>query len=308
MRACIDIGGTKVSVSLNDAARPRELLARRHEPTAVTGTPDAVALQCIRMVDQACAELGVDPIVVQHAAVAAPGPFVLGGGLTELATPNICGGLPGSGRQLPNDWRTALLEAPLLRRFARVRVENDAVAALEAERRWGALQGADHCAYVTWSTGVGCGLCVGGRVLRGKHGNAGHLGHTFATDDSTAVCGCGNVGDIEALAAGNAIARRFGMPAAELFAAARRGEVPALSIVDEISRVVGRALYNITALLDLQRISLGGGVFLHNHDLLLPRLQAEVRGRLPTLTQGCELVVAGLGDRVGDYAAVALLD
>jgi glucokinase len=60
-------------------------------------------------------------------------------------------------------------------------------------------------------------------------------------------------------------------------------------------------------LLDLQRISVGGSVFLNNRDLLLPRLQAQLAGKLPALTSGCEIVAAGLGDRLGDYAALALL-
>ncbi|TFY99558.1 ROK family protein [Ramlibacter rhizophilus] len=307
MRACIDIGGTKVSVSLNDAARPLELLATRHEPTAHSGPPEAVALQCIRMVDEACAELRVDPAVVQAVGVAAPGPFVMRGDCIELATPNICGGLPGSGRQLPNDWRTAPIEAPLRRRFTRVRVENDAVAALEAERLWGALQGVEHCAYVTWSTGVGCGLCVGGKVLRGKNGNAGHLGHAFVSDNDQVVCGCGNVGDLEALVGGNSLERRLGEPAAALFARAAQGDAKALAMVDELCRVMGRALYDITAILDLQRISLGGPVFLMNQALLLPRLSTELHSHLPSMTEGCELVPAGLGRRTGDFGALALV-
>jgi glucokinase len=70
---------------------------------------------------------------------------------------------------------------------------------------------------------------------------------------------------------------------------------------------MGRALYNLVATLDLQRISLGGSVFLNNSVHLLPRLQAQVAGRFPALTAGSELVVAGLAERVGDYAALALL-
>jgi glucokinase len=135
-------------------------------------------------------------------------------GRVELAAPNICGGMAGRARGLPNDWHTALLEAPLRQTFAKVRVENDGISALEAERRWGALQvngrALDNCAYVTWSTGIGMGLCVDGRVLRGKNGNAGHAGHLFVSDNNDALCGCGNVGDVEGLAAGNAIPRRFG--------------------------------------------------------------------------------------------------
>jgi glucokinase len=227
--------------------------------------------------------------------------------MVELASPNICGGIAGPARGLPNDWMTATLEAPLRARFADVRVENDCVAALEAERRWGALQGYDHCAYVTWSTGVGTGLCVDGRVLRGKNGNAGHGGHMFVSDNDDALCGCGNIGDLEALVAGNAVARRFGADAATLMQRARSGDAAAVATVDELCRNMGRALYNMTVILDLQRISLGGAVFTNNKEYLLPRLQAQLRGRMPALTDGCELVPAGLGEQVGDYAALALL-
>ena len=307
MKACIDIGGTKVAVSLNNG-RDRDLLARRSEPTAKSGTNDALALQVIRMVDQACAEAGIDPGIVQSAGVSSAGPFVVVDGRIELATPNICGGIAGPERGLPNDWRAALLEAPLVRRFTQVRVENDCVAALEAERRWGALQGFDHCAYVTWSTGIGTGLCADGRVLRGKNGNAGHAGHMFVSDNATALCGCGNIGDVEALVAGNAVARRFGADAATLLQRAQAGDRDAATTVDELCRVLGRMLYNLVIALDLQRISLGGSVFWNNRDYLLPRLRAQLAGHLPALTDGCELVPAGLGQRVGDYAALALVD
>jgi glucokinase len=308
MRACVDIGGTKVAVSLSpDSASP--LIGRRSEPTAKTGDNDAVAQQILRLIDRICAEQGVDPASVERVGVSSAGPFVLRDGLFELATPNICGGIAGPARGLPNDWMTAVLEAPLKQRFAHVRVENDAVAALEAERRWGALQGTDHCAYVTWSTGVGVGLCVDGRILHGKNGNAGHAGHSFVVDDDNgALCGCGNRGDVEALVAGNSIARRFGQPAPELFAAAAAGEPQAVAAIEALCRVMGRMLYNLIATLDLERISLGGSVFWHNREVLLPRLAAEIDGKLAALTRDAVLVPAGLGERVGDYAALALLD
>jgi glucokinase len=308
MRACVDIGGTKVAVSLSaDSASP--LRGRRSEPTAKTGDNDALALQIIRLIDEVCAEQRIDAASIDCVGVSSCGPFELRDGKVELAAPNICGGVAGPARGLPNQWMTAIVEAPLAERFGRVRVENDGVAALEAERRWGALQGLDHCAYVTWSTGVGVGLCVDGRILRGKNGNAGHAGHSFVVDDDDhALCGCGNFGDVEALIAGNAIARRFARPAEELFEAAAAGEPAALQRVDELCRVMGRMLYNLVATLDLQRISLGGSVFWNNRELLLPRLQAQVDGKLLALTRGVLLVPAGLGDKVGDYAALALLD
>jgi glucokinase len=295
-------------VSLS-ASSDAPLIGRRSEPTAKTGDNDAVAVQILRMIDEVCAEQGIDAATIDRVGVSSTGPFELHDGKVELATPNICGGIAGPARGLPNNWMTALVEAPLAKRVARVRVENDAVAALEAERHWGALKGLDDCAYVTWSTGVGVGLCVDGRALRGKNGNAGHAGHSFVVDDASgALCGCGNVGDVEGLIAGNSIARRFGQPAADLFSSAVAGEPHSLEIVDALCRVMGRMLYNLIATLDLQRISLGGSVFWHHRDFLLPRLQAHVEGKLLPLTRGVTLVPAGLGDKVGDYAALALLD
>ncbi|MBN9411024.1 MAG: ROK family protein [Burkholderiales bacterium] len=318
MKACVDIGGTKVAVSIADvepasgggqdpAAR---LGPRVAEPTAKTGTEDALAQQVLRLIDEACAQAGVRAGDIDCVGVSSCGPFIHdeAGGIA-LATPNICGGLAGPARGLPNDWMRAPVQTPLADRFARVRVANDGIAALEAERRWGALQGVAHCAYVTWSTGVGAALCVDGRVLLGKNGNAGHAGHIFVSDDDdSALCGCGNHGDVESLVAGNAIERRFGRDAEALMRAAAAGEPQALQTVDALCRTLGRALYDLTVLLDLERISLGGSVFWHNRDFLLPRLQAQLTGRLPALTEGVRLVPAGLGERVGDLAALALVD
>ena len=310
--ACVDIGGTKVAVSMADAQGIRGRVA---EPTVKEGAPDALGLQIIRLVTQSCAAAGIPVRDLSAVGVASCGPFVLKDGLVELAAPNICGGMAGKARGLPNDWQTAVLEAPLKKAFPRVRVENDGIGALEAERRWGALQingqPMANCAYVTWSTGIGVGLCVDGHVLRGKNGNAGHAGHLFVSDNDDALCGCGNVGDVEGLIAGNAIPRRFGhlgyADSATLFIAAHAGDLRATAIIDDLCRVMGRTLYNLIATLDLQRISIGGSVFWHHREYLLPKLKAQVDGKLPALTDGCELVPAGLGERVGDFGALALV-
>jgi glucokinase len=306
--ACVDIGGTKVAVSIADEHGVRGKVS---EPTAKEGRNDALALQIIRLIGQSCAAAGVPVAAIAAVGVASCGPFVIHQGMVELAAPNICGGMAGKARGLPNDWPTALLEAPLRAAFPNVRVENDGVGALEAERRWGALQGMDHCAYVTWSTGIGMGLCVDGHILRGKNGNAGHAGHTFVSDNDDALCGCGSIGDVEALVAGNAIPRRFGSlgytDAAMLFVASGAGDARAAVIIDDLCRVMGRTLFNMIATLDLQRISIGGSVFWHHRDLLLPKVMGHVQGKLGALTHGVEIVPAGLGERVGDYAALALV-
>lgn len=306
--ACVDIGGTKVAVSIADGEGIR---GRVTEPTIKQGERGALSAQVLALIAESCEGAGVVPSALSAVGVSSCGPFVLHEGLIEIAAPNICGGLAGVERGLPNDWLRVPLESALRAEFKNVRIENDCIAALEAERRWGGLQGFEHCAYVTWSTGIGCGLCVDGRVLRGKHGNAGHAGHMFVSDNDDALCGCGNIGDLESLVAGNAMERRFSdqgyADSATLLIAAKAGEQGATAIIDEICRLMGRALYNLVVTLDLQRISLGGSVFWHHRDYLLPRLQAQVSGRFPAMTAGALLVPAGLQDRVGDYAALALV-
>lgn len=320
MRLCVDIGGSKVAVTVASA---HGLVpgTRCEAATVRSGPEDALVLQVLQLAEAAWARaagLGWSGALLRAVGVASCGPFVrLPAGLA-LASPNLCGGLhPQLGAAaLPNPWQQIPLEAglrvALAQRFGpqvRLAIGNDAVAALQAERRWGALQGEAHCAYVTWSTGIGVGLCVDGHVLQGKHGNAGHAGHSVVCDDpGDAYCGCGNRGDVESLAGGAALARRLGRDAAAVLQAAAAGEAAAVLAAERLCQVMGRMLYNLVVTLDVQAICLGGSVLLHHVDWLLPRLRHEVLSRLPPLTQGVRIDVAGLGHAVGDHAARALAD
>ena len=201
------------------------LVARRSEPTAKTGSNDALALQVIRMVDEACAEAGVDPSAVQSRG------RVVGGPVRDARRPRRTGRAQHLRRHRRPGARPAeRLDAPRCSKRRCAGASRRCGSRTTASPRWrpsaaGArCRAFDHCAYVTWSTGIGIGLCVDGRVLRGKNGNAGHAGHMFVSDNDDALCGCGNVGDVEALVAGNAVARRFGADAATLLQRAQAGD------------------------------------------------------------------------------------
>ncbi len=320
--ACVDIGGTKVAVSLVPATsaplgQHTRLLAQHTEPTLKTGPRDALPQQIIRMVDAACARLQATRQQVIGVGISSCGPFLNVQGQIELVASNICGGKSGF---TDNDWHSIPLERVLCEAFthvpAAVRIENDAIAALLAEVQWGALQGASHAAYVTWSTGIGMGLLVDGRVLRGKNNNAGHAGHMVVGDDLSRQglplkCGCGNVGDLQSQIAGVSMLQRFGMTGLDLMQAAKSSDKAtrehALEHVGALCEGMARAIYNLTATLDLERISLGGSVFWHNQDLLLPRIRAGVMSRFPAMTEGLDIVPAGLGLDVANYGALAVL-
>lgn len=305
--ACVDIGGTKIAVSIADAAGLR---GRSTEATVKKGASDAIGKQAVRMVKAVCRQQNIDWRNIASVGVSTTGPLVRQANGLAINNPNLCGGMSDAAQHLSNTWVVAAIEAPLREYFKTVHVAIDVVAALVAERRWGALQGSAHCAYVTWSTGIGAGICVDGHVLYGKNGNAGHIGHSFASTHSGIFCGCGNEGDVEAVCGGQSLSLRctqIGFSDTKtLFTAAKAGHTQAVQMVDEACLVMARALYNLCAVFDLERISLGGSVFWHHSDYLLPKLEHQVIPRLPAFTKGVKLLSSGLGQAVGDYAALAL--
>jgi glucokinase len=301
--AALDVGGTKMAVNVANRER---ILASVSAPTPKSGTNRAVPEMGIALIEQACAEAGIDASRITTLGVASCGPFVRSEGMLCLSTPNICGGRSGAS-DLPNDWMLIPLEKVLSERFATVVIENDCIAALAGERMFGAVQDEPNCAYVTWSTGVGFGLCVDGRLLRGKQGNAGHAGHMLMAEREDAVCGCGNRGDLEGLISGRNIANRLQVPASELFGSARAGNPEARSAVLEAAGYLGRALYNLAVTLDMKTFVIGGSVWQHHGDWLQPHVEAEIHSRMPALTEGVTIVNTGLGNRVADVGAFSLV-
>lgn len=299
----IDIGGTKIAASV---AGPEGPLARITQPTVKTGTVRALPEQVIGIFDAACRQAGIDANRVSTLGVASCGPFIRQDNLISLSAPNICGARAAA-HDLPNDWGVIPLEQVLRERFAHVAIENDCVSALVAERTFGAVQDEPDCAYVTWSTGVGFGLCVDGHILRGKHGNAGHAGHMLMSEVQDAVCGCGNRGDLEALISGRNIANRLNLSPAELFRAAREGNPEARDAALQAAQWFGRGLYNLTVALDMRTFVIGGSIWLHHGDWLEPAVRKEIESRMPALTAGVNLLPAKLGDLVADVGAFSLV-
>ena len=93
--ACVDIGGTKVAVSVANAAGVH---GRLTEPTVRTGDEGALAAQILRLIGQSCSSIGIGLADIAAVGVASCGPFTMRQGLIELAAPNICGGLAGPAR------------------------------------------------------------------------------------------------------------------------------------------------------------------------------------------------------------------
>ena len=157
--------------------------------------------------------------------------------------------------------------------------------------------------YITWSTGVGGGLIIDGRLHRGAHGTAGEIGHMII-DPNGPLDNCGQRGCLEAFVSGTALARETGKPAAELFASAALGDHRARAVVEKAARYMGIALISLTNALDPEMFVIGGGVS-RSWALVQPTMLATLRSspfikpaRRPSLRR------ARLGDRAGQVGAV----
>jgi glucokinase len=144
-------------------------------------------------------------------------------------------------------------------------------------------------------------------MLEGKHGNAGHAGHMLINERLDALCGCGNVGDVEGTISGRNLGIRAGKGAADIFAAARNGDSAHHALVSDAAQWFGRALYNLTVTLDTRLFVIGGSVWNYHGDWMEPIVRQEINSRLPALTEGVTLRRTALGALVADVGALSLV-
>jgi glucokinase len=164
-------------------------------------------------------------------------------------------------------------------------IDNDAKALALADGWVGEAAGVDNYVSMVVSTGVGGGIVLNGRLLDGRDGNAGHIGHVVVEPDGRR-CSCGGRGCLEAEASGLAIAARTGRSPAEA----------GPEVVERTGRLVGRAVASVANLLGLQMASVSGSVALGYGEPFLVAARGEfaVRARLP-FSRDCRIVRSRLG-------------
>ena len=189
-----------------------------------------------------------------------------------------------------------------------VSVDNDANLAALAEHRLGAARGARVSITVTVGTGIGAGIVVDGRVMRGARGGAGEIGH-LALGGGGAACRCGIPGCVEPEASGSGLARQaraLGLVPAEassVFAAAAAGDERARALLEGMADRLGAAIGAAVNLIDPEIVVVGGGVAQAGEALMAPLRAAVNRYTLATHRQGLSVVVAALGERAGVVGA-----
>lgn len=198
---------------------------------------------------------------------------------------------------------------------ATVFLDRDTAVAAIAERITGAARGVADFVYITVSTGLGGAIVSGGRMLRGATNTAGELGHwpvalqmDVARKDSDELprCGCGSYGCAESFAAGRNLADAFGVSdAAEVYAAATRGDARAAALVERAERAVAALAVGITNALNPSLIVVGGSVAEKQRAHVIEPMRRAIRERaFAAPASAVQVVPAALGADVGMVGAV----
>lgn len=290
----LDIGGTKCAISTGGCSDDSiKILSREEFPTA--------GLTWQQVLDEF--ERRIDAIVTSGVVVSAIG-ISCGGPLDSksgviLSPPN----LPG--------WD----EVPIVGRFAKrfnvpVHLQNDANACALAEYRFGAGRGTRNMVFMTFGTGLGAGIVIDGRLYSGANDNAGEIGHIRLAPSGPV--GYNKEGSAEGFCSGAGIARlakiRKGLDitAKELFSRVRAGDPDCTEVFVESAEKLATILAFTIDILNPEVIALGG-VFMRNADLFMKIVNPILdREALPLARKVCRIVPAGLGESVGDYAALAV--
>ncbi len=302
----IDIGGTKVLGALVDAGGTILAEHRVPSPDDWPTMRDAI----VAVVD----ELRGKVPEIHAVGVGAAGMVDLDGVIHYA--PNV----PGFRKVAV---RAALAEATGLPTV----VDNDANTAAYAELRHGVAMGVRDAMVVTLGTGIGGGMIVDGKVLRGANGFAAEVGH-FQIDPLGPLCACGEPGHWEAMASGNALGRMAreavvagSAPAlAEragaaidaidghfVSAAAHAGVAEALALVDQYCFYVAIGLVGLANIFDPALIAISGGL-VNDGDLFLEPIRRHFLGHIEgaSYRPTPSIVPAGLGERAGVIGAAML--
>jgi len=205
---------------------------------------------------------------------------------------------------------------------------NDCDAGVIGEKFFGLGKSEKNLAYLTISTGIGCGVILNGRLLLGKDGNATEVGHFIVDLERKLRCGCNGYGHWEAYCSGrnipnfvrllvkddnrlkNSLILKLSngnlenLTSEKIFEAAKSKDKLALGILDKIGEINAIGISNINAAYDVSLVTMGGGVALKNKDLILNPLLKHLPkysiNRIP------KVVLTALGEDVVLYGALAL--
>lgn len=258
----VDIGGTTIKMGLFTTGG--ELLEMWEIPTRTENNGEKILTDIASEVEKKMTEKGLAVSEVEGLGMGVPGPISPDG--TVLKCVNL-------------GWEIFNVEKEMEKLTGlKVKAGNDANVAALGEMWQGGGRGYQDVVMVTLGTGVGGGIIIGGRILAGINGAAGEIGHIPMKEGETECCGCGKKGCLEQYASASGIARtakkRLAADAGietslrkieevtsrDIFDAAKAGDGFALSLVDEVGNLLGKALASIACVVNPEAFVIGGGM------------------------------------------------
>lgn len=275
----IDVGGTKIAYGIFDSHR--KLLCKFKFPASHDLTGDQLIDEMAGRIRSAFSENGLSISHLTGIGVGLPGSVDYDQALSLIAA-NL------------HNMDNVSLRKGFGRHFdAQVLADNDAHCAALAEHRYGAGRGFKDMIYSTVSTGIGAGLIMNGKILRGSYNCAGLMGHMICTPGQGLTCGCGIQGDFESYTGGANIYKHVEWRVSQgettimtklaaergtkvtgevLYDAFQAGDQMAKEVLDMIGKYLGILYFNLYQLLNINCYVLGGGLT-HFEDALFDRIK-----------------------------------
>ncbi|GAA4468283.1 ROK family transcriptional regulator [Phytohabitans houttuyneae] len=307
--AAVDLGASSVDVEVTNGRL--EQIAAYNENADIRSGPKVI----LQRVNELLAKAKVDGAYEKLDAVGigVPGPVSFRDGVP--VSPPI---MPGWDRFPVRELLTREHGCPAV-------VDNDVNIMAIGERHGGVAHSVDDFLFVKIGTGIGCGIYLSGDVYRGTDGCAGDIGH-IQVDSHGPMCTCGNVGCLEALFSGAALAKdatlaaRNGtspaladrlaangvVTARDVAEAASEGDVTCIRLIRDGGRRVGGVLAGLVSFANPSMIVIGGGLAHLGHILLAEIRSVVYRRSLPLATGNLPVVLSELGPRAGVTGAGVL--
>jgi predicted NBD/HSP70 family sugar kinase len=293
-----DLGATHSRVAVTDLAG--DVLAEGREDIAIAEGPERVLAWLERTFDRLLEESGSDRESVRGVGVGVPGPVEFRTG-TPVAPP-IMPGWDGYG---VSDHLRPIYDAPVL-------VDND-VNIMALGEHWSRWRDTQHLLFVKVGTGIGCGVITDGRIHRGAQGAAGDIGHIHVPDHDDVICRCGNLGCLEAVAGGGAMAAQLaaaGIPAEnsrDVVRHVRDGRPEAMRLVRQAGRELGGVLASAVNLFNPGVIVIGGDIAHADEHLLAGVREVVYRRSTALATRSIRIARSTLDDRAGVIGAAVMV-
>jgi predicted NBD/HSP70 family sugar kinase len=263
-----DLGGSKLAGAISNIAG--EILAEEIEPTAKPAGPKTVA-QMVDMAKRLCERADVDIARITQVTVGTPG---IMNELGELSLGENVDQLEGVHLQ---KILSKMLDAEVV-------VENDVNVAALGEFFHGTAIGINNFALLQIGTGIGCGIFVDGKLIKGHRGGAGETAFLPLFGDPNDPKAISN-GLLESVAGSKGIVKEFAKQTGEEIAVkeicqrAKSGDLVAMNLIDNVSKYWGYACASLSAIVDPEMIILSGGIGCN--PVFLEKVRAVTNSLLP---------------------------